>query len=253
MNYLLISFLLFMQSFSFPISEKAKTPVASHEKWDMLLKKHVKPNGLADYKGFLADSVQLHQYLQHLSTNPPSASAAAPEQLAYWINAYNAYTIILILRHYPVKSINEIGPKLRVPQGKSVWDVAFIPIAGKSYSLNDIEHQILRKKFNEPRIHFAVNCASISCPNLRAEAFTAAKLEQQLAEQARLFVNDLSKNKITKDQAQLSAIFQWFQEDFTKGQTLNQFLNQYAKAPLTPKAVISYLEYDWGLNDTQAK
>jgi Protein of unknown function, DUF547 len=251
MKRILIAFLIIFNITCpvFALTDEAPKATVSHETWDILLKKHVRSNGLVDYKGFLADSLQLHQYLEQLSANPAARLTSQNEQLAYWINAYNAYTIALIIRHYPIKSINDIASKVRVPDGKSVWDVPFFAIGGKSYTLNEIEHQILRKKFAEPRIHFAINCASISCPNLRAEAFTANLLEKQLNEQAIAFVNDLAKNKLAKDKAQISSIFQWFNADFANQKPLYQFLNQYSKIPLTANTQIMYLEYDWSLND----
>jgi hypothetical protein len=115
--------------------------------------------------------------------------------------------------------------------------------------LNNIEHDIIRKEFNEPRIHFAVNCASVSCPNLRNEAFVASRLNEQLDDQARKFINDKSKNNISANSAQLSKLFTWFKGDFTKEGTVVAFINKYGTVKLSEKAKIDYLEYNWNLNE----
>jgi hypothetical protein len=144
-----------------------------------------------------------------LVNNPPDKKEwSESAQLAYWINVYNAFTIKLIIDHYPVESIKDIGSKIQVPFINSPWDIKLIEIEGKKYDLNNVEHSILRKDFEEPRIHFAIVCASFSCPKLRREAFTAEKLEEQLQEQAVDFINDPAKNSISKNKAEVSKIFQ---------------------------------------------
>jgi hypothetical protein len=225
----------------------------SHAIWDLLLKKHVASNGLVNYKGFIQDSVQLNQYLTLLKNHHPGDSWDRKEQLAYWINAYNAFTIDLVIRHYPVESIKDIGPKLAIVFVNTVWDIAFINIQGTEYSLNNIEHQILRKKFDEPRIHFAINCASISCPDLRPEAFTAEKIEQQLEEQAFAFIGDPTKNQITSHTLMLSSIFNWFGGDFKKQGTLRDYIQKYTKIPIDKNAKVKYLDYNWSLNDLNTR
>ncbi len=222
----------------------------SHKAWDDLLKQYVTPEGNVNYKGFLADSLQLNQYLAQLSEGfPTEANWAEPQRLAYWINAYNAFTIQLIIRNYPVESIKDIGPSLAIPFVNSVWDAAFIQIEGQLLTLNDIEHRILRKEFEEPRIHFAINCASKSCPPLRNEAYTADKLEKQLQEQAVQFINDAQWNQLSSTEVSVSKIFSWFKGDFTTEGTLIDFLNRYAAITIRPDAPINYLPYDWNLNE----
>jgi len=168
------------------------------------------------------------------------------EQLAYWINVYNAFTVKLILNHYPLNSIKDISDGL--PMINSPWDIKFFKIGTLPMDLNTVEHQILRKQFEEPRIHFAINCASISCPRLREEAFVAEQLELQLEDQTQDFIHDISKNIINESTTELSSIFNWFQGDFTKEGTLLEFIGRY-NPELKQTNDIQYLEYDWGLND----
>jgi hypothetical protein len=130
----------------------------------------------------------------------------------------------------------------------TVWNKKFVKIGGRQLSLDEIEHDILRKQFNEPCIHFAIACASFSCPPLRREAYSAKRLDSQLEDQAIRFINDSRRNKISASNAQLSKIFSWFKEDFTRDGSLISFLNRYAQTRLKPDAKVSYLEYDWKLN-----
>lgn len=227
----------------FSFSAQAQT---DHSNWTDLLQKHVRVEGWVDYSGFVADSTQLNQYLTELSSFKPTNTWSQEEKLAYWINAYNAFTIKLIVDHFPVRSIKDI--KRGIPFVNSVWGINFILIGDDKLSLNDIEHNILRKEFNEPRIHFAIVCASRSCPNLRNEAFVASKLEEQLQSQAIDFVNDPMKNKLGPDSIKISSIFQWFQADFTKNGDIRSFISQYSKQSINPKAKLRYLDYDWNLN-----
>lgn len=220
-----------------------------HDIWDALIQKHVDEDGWLDYKGIRTDNDSLSKYLRLLETHHPNPDTwSREERLAYWINAYNAYTVQLILMHYPVESIKDI--KRGVPFVNSVWDIEFIEIEGRKYSLNNIEHGILRPKFDEPRIHFAINCASYSCPVLRNEAFVADRLEAQLQESATLFLSDTRRNKITADRIELSSIFKWFKGDFTKKGSLLEFVNTYTEMDINDDAEIEFLEYDWRLNDT---
>jgi len=228
--------------------EKQGTHPISHEQFNKLLKNHVK-GGKVNYAGFQKDSIQFSQYLDLLRDNPPNKTHwSKNETLAYWINAYNAFTIQLILDHYPLKSIKDIGSKIQIPFVNTPWDIKFIDIAGEKYDLNNIEHNILRKNFNEPRIHFAIVCASYSCPNLRREAYQGDKLDIQLTNQVKEFLNDSTKNRITKGQINISKIFSWFKGDFTKLGSLIDFLNKYSKTKIGEDAEVSYMEYDWSLN-----
>ncbi|WP_243398888.1 DUF547 domain-containing protein [Hanstruepera neustonica] len=210
-----------------------------HNLWTSFLQKHVSITGQVDYKNILADDTELKAYIQQLNNNTPNKNWSKNETLAYWINAYNALTIDLILRNYPVKSIKDI---------KDPWDQKYYSFNGQMLSLNQIEHDILRK-MDEPRIHFAIVCASESCPKLLNEAYVTNKLEEQLTNATKTFVNDNSKNIIRSNQLELSKIFKWFTKDFKQQGSLIDFLNQYSAVPISDDAKISYLEYNWDLND----
>jgi hypothetical protein len=247
---LLLMILLPLSCQSEPSPQGQGTQPPSHQAWDALLKKWVDAEGMVNYKGFIQDKEKLQQYLDLLSNTPPDPNRwSEAEQLAYWINAYNAFTVKLIADNYPVKSIEDLHPTLNIPMLNTVWHKKFFKIGGRESSLDEIEHKILRKQFEEPRIHFAIVCASFSCPPLRREAYTAAALNRQLEEQARRFINDPGRNKIGTDKAELSKIFSWFEGDFTKRGSLVAFLNRYASPPLAPNAKIRYMEYDWRLNE----
>lgn len=226
---------------------KSDAKPISHSIFDTLLKKHVNSDGWVNYEGFIEDSTAFYKYLNLLSANHPNNSNwQKEERLAYWINAYNAYTIQLIIENYPVNSIKDI--KDGVAFVNSVWDIPFIKIEGIEYDLNNIEHNILRQKFEEPRIHAAIVCASRSCPKLKNEAFVAERIEDQLQEVMVSFVNDSTRNMLTPEKAQLSKIFSWFRTDFTDEGTILEFVNKFAKTKVNLDAEIEYLDYGWGLN-----
>ncbi len=238
-----------------------------HTQWDDLLKRHVVAidQGVAtqvDYSGFARERFQLKAYLRSLESIPLSTFKNWPkaEQLAFLINGYNAWTVELILSEYPkVKSIRDLGSWLESP-----WERRFIPLLGKLRSLDEIEHEMIRAEqhYQEPRIHFAVNCASIGCPALSTDAFTGGRLDRQLDEVTRLFLSDRSRNRLSGDTLYLSKIFEWYREDFERGwngyQTLAQFLATYQTAlglsdndlqRLKRGAIeIEFLDYDWRLN-----
>lgn len=218
----------------------------THEQWTNLLQKHVNPDGWVNYDGFIKDSLQLNNYLQQIESNYPNEKNWSREQiLAYWINAYNAYTVQIVIRNYPVASIKDIKPGVAFLN--SVWDIKFITIEGEQLDLNNIEHNILRK-MNEPRIHFAVNCASYSCPKLLNTAYEAATIDNQLNQQAIDFINDPKRNVIAAEKADVSSIFNWFTGDFTNDGSLKDFLNKYSKVPIAENTGINFLEYNWNLN-----
>lgn len=221
-------------------------PVIDHAQWTELLEKHVSVEGNVNYQGFQQDQQALDRYLDLLSANPPASNWSEAEQLAYWINAYNAFTVKLILDHYPLTSIKDIANGL--PMINSPWDIKFFKIGETDMDLNTIEHEILRKQFAEPRIHFAINCASFSCPRLRNEAFEANTLEQQLEDQTYGFIYNPDKNRISDSSIQLSSIFSWFEGDFTKEGDLISFIRPY-KVDIREDLKIEYIEYDWLLNE----
>ena len=219
----------------------------SHQQWDKLLKKHVDAKGMVDYKGFKQEKSELDAYLKLLSDNPPQKNWSKEDQIAYWINAYNAFTVDLILQKYPVKSIKDIAGNIY--KVNTPWDIKFINIGGKKYDLNNIEHKILRRQFDDPRIHFALVCASISCPRLRNDAYTGVRLNAQLEDAGRDFLADRSKNRITADKAELSKYFSWYKGDFTKDGSLVDFINKYSQTKMTSSTKISSIEYNWSLNE----
>ncbi len=230
------------------VAQDTNTKPMTHEIWNEIVSKHVSEAGVVDYKGMIEDSVRFNTYLGLLSSHHPNKTHwSRDERLAYWINAYNAFTVKLILDHYPVKSIKDI--KKGIPFVNSVWDIKFFEIGGVSYDLNNIEHGILRKEFYEPRIHFAINCASVSCPRLRNEAFNAENIESQLQSQAMSFLSDSGKNQLEADHIKISKLFSWFKSDFTNDGSLVDFLNTHGHVRIDQNAKIDYLNYDWNLNE----
>lgn len=219
----------------------------SHQQWDKLLKKHVNASGLVDYKGFKKDQDELNAYLKTLSDNAPQDNWSENDKKAFWINAYNAYTVSLILQHYPVKSIKDIAGKIY--KINTPWDIQFITIGGKKYDLNNIEHGILRKKFDDPRIHFALVCAAMSCPKLQRDAYTGDKINAQLEDAGKDFLNDPAKNRVGATTAELSNYFSWYKGDFTKKGSLSDFINKYAQTKMNDKTKINTIDYNWSLNE----
>jgi len=224
--------------------------VPDHALWSNLLQKHVTTDGKVNYKGFIADQSNLDKYLQTLSDSPIESSWSVNEQKAYLINAYNAFTVKLITMHYPVKSIKDIGPKTQIPFVNTTWDIKFIRYGKDSVDLNFIEHGMLRKNYNDPRIHFALVCASTSCPILLNEAYIAEKLDDQLNKQAKVFLADKSRNDISSESPKLSKLFDWYAMDFkTKKTTVIDFINKYSSIKIDKNAKVTYLNYSWDLNE----
>lgn len=216
----------------------------SHSTWNTLLSKYVSATGVVNYAGIKNENTQLESYLTSLG-NGVSASASRNEKMAFWINAYNAFTVKLIIDNYPTQSIKNL-------KGGKPWDTKFISIAGKTYSLNDIEHNILRKEYFDARLHFVLVCAAKSCPKLLNKAYTAQNLSQEMDNQARIFINDASKNKITANKAQISELFNWYKDDFLKTEgvkNIQDYLNKFSTIKVNSKTSISYLTYNWSLNN----
>ena len=230
----------------------ADAPALTHAVWDGLLKQHVNDQGLVNYRGFTADSGALNAYLRDVSAHLPAPNWTNADRLAYWLNAYNAFTVQRIIRAYPLKSIKDLGGSLILVN--TVWDQRFFALGGQRLSLNDIEQRIIRKRFDDNRIHAALVCAAMSCPRLRNEAFTGPRLNAQLDDQSRGFVNDPAKNRLTPaDTPQVSAIFDFYPGDFKKNgsRTVQEFINRYAQDKIKPDAALTYLEYNWALNEQQ--
>ncbi|XOV66209.1 MAG: DUF547 domain-containing protein [Fluviicola sp.] len=228
-------------------TEADTTNVHDHVIFNKLLSQHVSEEGKVNYKGFIKDSLEFNKYLNLLAANHPTDSWTDDQIKAYWINAYNAYTVQLIIRNYPVNSIKDLGGSIY--KVNTTWDIKFIKIGEETYDLNNIEHGILRSDFEEPRIHFAVNCASVSCPRLRNEAYVASRLNDQLDDQARKFINYDPKNDITTEKAHVSKIFTWFSGDFKKNGSVKDFINKYADVQIPENVDLTYQEYIWTLNE----
>ena len=234
----------------------------SHKVWDALLKKNVLvlQGGRASqfrYAEMAREKGALKAYLQNLSKvrQEEFNSWSRPQRMAFLINAYNAFTVELIVDNYPVKSIKDIGGVF-----DNRWKRKFFSLLGHPSYLDQIEHEMLRKPgaYGEPRVHFAVNCASIGCPMLREEAYVADRLEAQLAQQAERFLSDRSRNRAVGGKLEVSKIFDWFKEDFGQREL---WFAKYAKLlsddPAQQKLVaegkasLSFLDYDWSLNDAK--
>ena len=222
-----------------------------------ILSSNVK-DGLVNYRT-LRNDARLQEYMLFLS-EAESGKLDTPEaELAFWINAYNAYALKIIIDNYPVRSIKDMDTGFSI-FGTSVFDREFYVIAGRKMSLNNIEHDILRKRFKEPRIHFALVCAAKSCPPLHSEAYIAEKLDKQLDEQGKIFINDLRLNSFNHERkmAELSIIFNWFGSDFGDShRELLLYIAPYVKKSEVRESLmrepanwnIRYRKYDWRLND----
>ena len=262
-----------------PLAANAQSFDHDHKAWSALLKKHVVliDNGKASqvrYAGFAQDRNELKAYLGTLSrvTQVEFNAWSKPQQMAFLINAYNAFTVEKILTRYPgIKSIWDFGKVFGNP-----FKDKFFNLLGREFSLDMIEHETLRKPgaYDEPRAHFAVNCASTGCPMLREEPYVAARLDAQLEEQTKRFLSDRSRNRYNaQDNAlEVSEIFKWFTTDWSSGyrgfdgkgapmQSREQFFARYAalladnptqqQVITERKAAIRHLDYDWTLNDAK--
>ncbi len=248
LSFLIFSAVIFLTA-CFSGIPKGGNKAITHEEWTNLLQKHVNKAGFVDYKGFIKDSAKLNDYLAKLSANAPANTWSKDEKFAYWINAYNAFTVKLITIHYPVKSIKELGAANPIIFINTAWDKKFFSIGNKSMTLNTIEFKIIKKQFADPRSHFAINCASISCPKLLDVAYEAKTLNAQLDQQGKAFLADNDKNKVSATNPKLSSIFKWYSGDFEKGQSKIEFINKFSSPKLNASAKIDYLDYNWNLNE----
>lgn len=230
-------------------------PAFDHSAFDDLLATHVDAHGVVDYDAF-ARSADFRGYLDQLA-RADLAPLSESERLALWINAYNAYTIELINQHGERESIRNINRTLGFLKGKGPWQEPIATVAGHTYTLDQIEHEIIRKRFDEPRIHFALVCAALGCPPLRREAYTGARLDAQLDDQARRFLlRSPEKNRVDVEarRVYLSPIFDWYGEDFGRDAAeVGQYLARYFTGPeqellRSGDFRIEYTHYDWTLN-----
>ena len=219
--------------------------------WDSLLEAHVH-DGLVDYAEVKTDREKLDQYLAFLDSMDPAAMDRQ-EALAFYINLYNAASIRLIAEHYPgLGSIKDLGSWFTSP-----WELLVVPLEGEMVTLDHIEHEIIRPTFKDPRVHFALNCTALSCPPLLNQAYDPERLEEQLDQVTRAFLNDPTRTWLTGDTLHLSRIFKWFAEDFIDPVA---FVRGYAEGDLKARldalggaVKVRYQEYDWSLNDLRAR
>jgi Protein of unknown function, DUF547 len=229
---------------SHEIKQATQTHVASvkvfnHDEFDALLRKHVTSAGKVDYNGFKVDRAKLQSYLKDLRDNEPDVSWSKNKKLAYWINMYNANTIELILKNNIPSSIMSIN------NGKA-WDLAVVEVGSKKHSLNQIEHDIIRKQFGDPRIHFACVCAAKSCPKLLNLAYTESNLNAKLDEQTKNFINNSARNQISDGKLVVSSLFDWYASDFGE---VNTYIRKYYNGSFKDDKKIEFMDYDWSLNN----
>lgn len=220
--------ILFLISFYSLQSFSQLSPI---DKYNKILSENVSAKGSVNYKNLTFFKSELKLLVTEFEKTKVS-TLEKKEQLAFFINLYNLHTLNLIVQNYPVKSVKEID-------NGQPWDKKRINIEGVSYSLNQLENEIIRKKFNDPRIHFALNCGALSCPPLLNQAYTGKKIEFQLNERTRSFLNNPAFNNPNR----ISKIFEWYKEDF---QNLDNFFAKYVPYTLSKK--IEYQEYNWSLN-----
>lgn len=232
-----------------------------HSEWDGLLRKHVRviDGGHAsrvDYAGMARERTALRGYLASLSAVEERRFErwTRAQQMAFLINAYNAFAVEKVLTRYPdLRSIRDFGKLFGNP-----FKDRFFTLLGRRSSLDDVEHEMLRKRFRDPRVHFALNCASVGCPMLREEAYAPERLERQLEEQAVRFLSDRSRNRFAAGRLEVSRIFDWYREDF---EPRAAYFARYASALSDDpqarkliaegKAPLAFLDYDWTLNDAR--
>jgi hypothetical protein len=205
----------------------------NHKPFDSILQKYVSTSGVVDYTKMKAATASLKKVIDDYS-KVKTSNLSNNECLAYYINLYNAHTVYMILTKMPVKSVKDIDA------GKP-WDTKRILLNGKMISLNQLENNIIRPEFKEPRIHFALNCGAASCPALLNKAYMASTLQSQLEAQTKAFINNVKFN----NQTSISQIFNWYKEDFGDVVT---YLNKYLVKKLDPKKGVTFMEYDWKLN-----
>jgi len=229
-----------------PVMQAAQ-PVVDHRLYAELLAQHVR-DGLVDYRGLKQQEAHLDRYLDYLAGIAPDG-LSDKERFAFYANAYNAWTLKLILDHYPgIESIKDTGSFWQSP-----WKKKIARIDGDLLTLDEIEHDILRPQFRDPRVHFAINCAAKSCPPLYNIPFSGRDIDRQLDHITRSFINDPARYRVEGDTLYVSRIFKWFGEDFDEDPI--GFFQKYAEGALlsllkerSGNMRVKYLDYDWSLN-----
>lgn len=217
-----------------------------HSSWDQILVLNVTDDGMVDYDGVTADIVVFYKYFRYLQNVSPQAHWTREEKLAYWLNVYNATAMKMIIDEYPIKTINDL---------EDPWKRKAFKTNNVRYSLDDIEHKILRK-FGDPRIHFLLNCGSVSSPRLWNMAYTSDNINEALEDRTKEFINDPQRNLINSSIVKVSMIFKWYEKDFeANGMDVIDFINGYANVKINLKKLESnnYISYDWDLNTQNEK
>ncbi|UCD15237.1 MAG: DUF547 domain-containing protein [Candidatus Omnitrophota bacterium] len=232
-----------------------------HNLFTGILRDYVTDDGLVNYKGLYKDE-RLNVYIEQLTRTDPRKFGSRNDQLAFWINAYNAYTLKIICDNYPLNSINDLhagGLIIGTVFKTTIWDKKLVAINNEKTTLNTIEHKIIRPEFKDPRIHFALVCAAKGCPPLRNEAYRGAKLDDQLNDQGKIFLADVENNffDTRTNEAFLSSIFSWYARDFgTDKEARLKFIAQFLPESVANNIRddpgrwrIRYKKYDWSLNE----
>ena len=246
------AFFIALNCNSAPIKLVTGDKTMSHASWTKLLKANVDETGKVNYKAFVKDKNALDAYLKSLSATKVD-ELNKDEQIAFWCNVYNAFMIDLVVKNYPVKTVRDIKGTDKVANLAKFGvfkDKLRYTLNGKTYTLYDVENEILRKQYTEPRIHFAIVCASYSCPRLLNEAYEGKTLDEQLSLQAKNFLADGRKNKLSAANGELSKIFDWYKDDFIKtDKSVVNFINKYSNTKLNDKTKIKFIDYNWSLNE----
>lgn len=242
------------------VTPRASADQVNHQPFDELLGAYVQDAGV-DY-GAMCQDPRLAQYLDILKGTNPDAIAVSQERFAFWLNVYNAYSIQAICAKYPIDNINDLhfgGMIFAVLRGKSVWDQPIVNVGGQTYTLKEVDHKILRPNFKDPRIQFAIACGAVGCAPSRNEAYVSARLDEQLDDQARRFIQNREVNSFNaqRKRAELSPLFKWSSKDFGGSEIdVLKFIAQYAETDIQQKIVqdpsqwkIKYKKYDLSLND----
>jgi len=220
------------------------TQAQSTEVYDALLKTYVSNDGQIDYKGLRKNKAVLDIYLNQLDGTIPLKKWSSKKAKAFWMNAYNAYTIKLIIDSYPLKKLTDIQRK-----GRNAWKIPFAKIGKKTYSLDYIQHKILRRWHDDPRIHVGINAGAVSGPKFANYAFTEKNINSKLEMLMKDFINDSTRNKIASNKLEVSKVFEWYQEDFTSKISLVDYINKYSSTKANDGAEVVYLDYNWSLNE----
>ena len=243
-----LMFVLLLAAAIYPLPPAGAGAAVDHSIFAELLGRYVH-NGQVNYDGFQLEEDKLDRYLAVLEAVDPQ-TLSKNEKFAYYANAYNAWTVKVILSKYPkIGSIKELGIFNTGP-----WKKKIVRLNGQVLSLDNIEHDIMRPQFKDPRVHFAINCAAYSCPPLRSEPYIGSRLDAQLDDATKAFINNPGRNYLQGDTLYVSKIFKWFAEDFNDDPY--SFVLQYAEGRFKSELVargagvkVKYLPYDWSLNN----